>query len=781
MDAEIGVRNLADPFRYNALPEIVKALGLMEGRLAEGAEDFEDLPEYEKLAMLSRAQAELNYAVHWSFLQAKVIMTDSLTASMKWNQYDDEFRLKNGYRLPADPYWLAPPQGSVIPLWHRGGAPNYQPKPMICKHVQDPIKAWNREKQHWPPNLTPLLFETVTTDAISVPLLVAPIAPVLKHAQSETPSSVACETARAKTMEHISCLPQSANRSIAIYFCSAGTIAEKLAAKLHKWTRNLIRFLPEISLVPHIRPLNNMKAFDLTPDKILLLVVSSTGEGEIPPNGMHALADICGRSSLEKPSTPMRGFDFAIFGNGDSRYSNTFNGAAVKFNDALRKCGGNPLAGGLYKGDVAIETIPLRALKNWFTKLEPTFAGVIGPLVQRPFPVVFKNYERSYPVIVNVAPVDDAVQQHDDHQQQLLSTLKDATLAKARPEVRGDVPRSRLLSLDVCNVPFEEMSCIQVLPLNARAKVTRALLALDVEASATMDIDVNGGSPTYTRFLSEFVDLELPFLHLEWFESINIPVHDRFTKDTISKMSMLEILERLCKYMLPSPDLRRSICLDMPLLRTRTYSIASSNQYLKRLKKTPAPAAPTRRLEIMAKVIPSGRFSDTYLTDSRTPSPLKYRIVDSVCGPLLRKNHLSSFIIVATGAGFGPVRCLLQWRIATVIAAGRTLPPLRRGISLFLGLKESDLELTLDVLNEAMALDLLDVLRIVVSNSEKRRVYDDIPQYAQLVRRKLLEQRGLAFVCTGKLAAEGTKGAMLAVLRGSVKELLKERYVEEVF
>ena len=30
MDAEIGVRNLADSFRYNKLPDIVKAMGFMD-------------------------------------------------------------------------------------------------------------------------------------------------------------------------------------------------------------------------------------------------------------------------------------------------------------------------------------------------------------------------------------------------------------------------------------------------------------------------------------------------------------------------------------------------------------------------------------------------------------------------------------------------------------------------------------------------------------------------------------------------------------------------------
>lgn len=52
MDAEIGVRNLADSFRYNVLPDIVAALGLAEGKIGVIAESFEDLPEYERLSML---------------------------------------------------------------------------------------------------------------------------------------------------------------------------------------------------------------------------------------------------------------------------------------------------------------------------------------------------------------------------------------------------------------------------------------------------------------------------------------------------------------------------------------------------------------------------------------------------------------------------------------------------------------------------------------------------------------------------------------------------------
>lgn len=47
MDAEIGVRNLADSFRYNYLPRIAKALGHVKS-----IEELDDLPNHERLALL---------------------------------------------------------------------------------------------------------------------------------------------------------------------------------------------------------------------------------------------------------------------------------------------------------------------------------------------------------------------------------------------------------------------------------------------------------------------------------------------------------------------------------------------------------------------------------------------------------------------------------------------------------------------------------------------------------------------------------------------------------
>lgn len=583
-----------------------------------------------------------------------------------------------------------------------------------------------------------------------------------------------------KIIEAVVCAPPTASTSVGIYYCSGGTVGEKLAIKLRKWTKGLIKDTSGLTLSPDIECMNRMKVSELGPDKIVLLIISSTGKGEVPQNGLNALVEIWKELSLGKSPGSKRGFKFAIFGNGDSRYSNTFNKAAETFYNSLQKLGGNPLAGGYFKGDVAVEPLPLRALKTWFARLGPTLTEAQNLSRQGPQSVILMKVKEAHPIIVEIIPIEDVVQKFDDHDLQLLSTLKEATLTTICPRIPRENLGSRLLSLNVSHEALEEMSCIQILPLNAGLKVERALLALRVEPSSFLDIRLQGGSPTYSRFLSEFVDLELPFLQFDWLDSNTISECKDYTKDHLKKLPILEVLERLRDHIHPSRDLCRKICLDMPLLRTRTYSVASSDRLISRsIANTPTPSS--RKLDIMVKVYSNGRFSDTFLTDCPTPSPLKYRIVDSLCAPFMRKNYLSPFLIVSTGAGFGPVRSLLQWRIATAIAAGHTLAPLKRGISLFLGLKDCDVELTMGVLNEALALDLVEILEVVVSNPEKRRVFDSLWRCKGMVRDLVGRRKGMVFVCSNKEAAEGTKRVLGGVIGGNVDALLGERYVEEVF
>lgn len=736
-------------------------------------------------------------------------MTDSLTASMKWSRYDDEFREKNGFRLPADPYWLAPPQGSIIPLWHRGGAPNYQPKPMICKHVQDPLKVWTREKPDW----------FISAKELDIVANLRKARPKMSWRSSSFDSSYVKAHKRLKigppkfideevpdVLTHdIQFEPHKTNRSIDIYFCSAGTLAEKIAAKLHDRTKALVAEIPGVEMAPTAQPLNNIQFSNITQETILLLVISSTGQGEIPANGNNFM-NLC-QDVVVKKRDNLR-FRYAVYGNGDTRYSGSYNSAAKKVQQQLRRVGGIPIAGGLFQGDTANLVTAFQALSPWWTKLQPALQDA----VDGPYKLTRTHSEEA----VSKASFDsfdssreEVVSQFTCHSEQLDGQFRSAALVSTSAKSQSDHPGSYLLTLDIGNYTYEDLACIQVLPINSPSKVRRALRALGVSASAIVELDLNlERCPSYSRFLSEFVDLEVPFAALKWIDNLELAHEDeKLDMESFSFQSVLEVLETLddrghLKKLINEPfqastippSLRLDICLSMPVLQTRNYSIASSHQYLSQSRDlirptTSATPAATEtgtqlsstHLQILVKPQANGRFSSTFLNDCPVSSVLKYRIVDAVCGPSLRQPASAPQVVVATGAGFAPVRCLLQRRI--VAARRGPVAPFPCGISLFLGLKAADMPLVTDLLMEAAGAGILDSLTVVPSNEDKVRVYDKLEDdgIKEVVRRKLVDEGGRVFVCAGPLAAKATKEVIGRVIGVDVDTGLGSRWVEEVF
>ena len=645
---------------------------------------------------------------------------------------------------------------------------------MICRHVQDPIKAWQREKGNWPHamNLQRIWIQSrqssdqLITIVANTPAPADEIIPQPKILIYDEPH---------QTLQKglISLLPGMA---VCIYFCSTGTIAERLAIKIWKWIRTLVGGASSLMTWPQVKPLNSLTVEDLCPEKLLLLVVSSTGKGEIPVNGSK-LQKLWYSGSLSTSTS----FRFAVFGNGDSRYSNTYNGAATKIDAMMSKMGGISLIGTMYHGDVATEPFPLRALQAWWRKLQP---AIVQWSSSPRFTVLSCKDTATVGVIVTISAIDDPVEKYIDFQKNVLSTLSDGLLVGALIPRQIPANGSLLLTLNIGQEIFHELSCVQVSPSNAEAKVRQALYALRVHDS--MPIDLEGSNPSFFEFLSYFVDLELPFLQLEWLEYFHSQAIELPSKEVLSTLSVLQVLLLLLKVDFPKPDLfianlQREICLDMPILQTRTYSIASSTRKVAHHNSTGS----GQQIDIMVKVYSRGRFSNTFLNDCALPRALKYRIVDSIAGPKLRKNHMAPFIVVATGAGFGPVRCLLQWRIAIAresIAAGKALQSWVSDFSIFLGLRECDLPLVIDVLNDAMSVNLIDILDIVVSNPEKRRVYDNLQLFAQQIRRKIMGRQGaVVYVCASGAAAKGAKSVFEQMLGANVEDSLGERYVEEVF
>ena len=87
------------------------------------------------------------------------------------------------------------------------------------------------------------------------------------------------------------------------------------------------------------------------------------------------------------------------------------------------------------------------------------------------------------------------------------------------------------------------------------------------------------------EFLTEFVDLERQFLELELLKSVALAFQRGLSPNSLRKVSVLEVLELVIDTGFTQGDrafdycLQRDVCLDMPLLHVKTYSVASSPSY----------------------------------------------------------------------------------------------------------------------------------------------------------------------------------------------------------
>ena len=804
MDAEIGVRDLADTFRYNALPYVAQALGLFD-TASEGIEGLDDLPEYERLSVLSRAQQELTYAVHWSYQQAKVNMSDTLTASMKWCRYDDEFKAKNGFRLPADPYWLAPPQGSIVPVWHRGGAPNYQPKPMISRHVQDPLKAWERVKASL--DTRTKLLHVVNFKKLRRPTLpakssstycVLPTPPARTGEQNVPPESQTMPASQ--TQSSLGRPPlfddhqPSLSLSVTVSYCSAGTLAEKVAMKLIQRLNDLAQGIGNLSVCSIVKPLDDLRISAIRPGTIVLLVVSSTGQGEVPSNGSQFIA-MCDRENGKRLTAPQTSFRYAIYGNGDSRYAATYNGAAHAVEQRLRQIGGLAFAGGLYQGDTAVCSTVLQALNSWWQKLRPAIQDLASDSPKLRRASSDDDFGKG-PMIRTVDIQTEARSRHRVRSICLRTEYQTAKVAQVSPSYREHHLGTYLVTLDIGSRLHEDMRCIQVLPINSPTKIRRALRALGVNGSTQICLDIpRTENASLSRFLTDYVDLESPFANLEWLQTFSTST---LTDDRVATLPSLDFLEHLhASGHLPTEiNLTYAICLALPILHPRTYSIASSLSYpptpkfptSKSQPRKAQPYQPTNNLTILVKPFPTGRFSHTFLSSSAPPNPLRYRLLPSPSAEkLLTIPPTTPLIIIVTGAGFAPVRCFLQRRIA----ASRSQSPNSSNqhsksgrISLFLGFKQADIPLFSDTLNEAAAAGLLERLCVTPSNDHGERVYDRLEDegYREWVRGMVVDREAWVFVCMGVEGAKATRKVFEDVVGEDLGRMDEGgRFFEEVF
>lgn len=253
-------------------------------------------------------------------------MIDSLTSSIKYKNFDSDRKDEVGYRLPAAPYWLPPPQGSIIPIWHDGGSPNYQPKPMICRHVQNPINAWRRE--------TPESKRTSQTGIMKM-------SPQTKEGRPR----------------------------IRIYSCTAGVNAKKMAHKLYETMQRLVHESDDPFEVDMVKALNQLDLSEVRPEDIILIIASTTGRGEIPRNAQRFVKRYTSTEPLS--SAP----HFSCFANGDSTYGDTYNAAGKAIQRIMTSLGCRSLLSHCFAGDTAVRNPDRNSFTQWVETLDHLILG----------------------------------------------------------------------------------------------------------------------------------------------------------------------------------------------------------------------------------------------------------------------------------------------------------------------------------------------------------------------------------------------------------------------
>lgn len=524
----------------------------------------------------------------------------------------------------------------------------------------------------------------------------------------------------------------SIQSTVHIYYCSTGTTALKLAGKLRKRVKELPGNFQIVFNILNYLDIRKIEFSDL-----VLIVASTTGDGCFPANGadFEAAMNEMSQKYYEK-SFPVR---FSIFGVGDSGYP-TFNAAAIKLYEFMKTVGGVPIASGLVKGNIAVEPLPLSSFNRWWGTIECSLTGN-GNIIEM-------------------------IEDEYVEQQRMLKTFKTGKLLAKYPSETKD-ERIIMILLELGNVDYLEMSHLRLLPWNASTQVSRAISALGVGGNGQLIrfTDPRLQPWSYTDFFQYFVDLEGKFKDLRWLSKI--PSREDSLDPNGTVVEVLECLPMLRKI---SDELRVEICLNMPLLHPRSFSVASSAQYIGR-----------GRVEVMVKVHRGGRFSDIFLSATDAGAPMKYSLVSKIPGRDLVSSD-KPLIAICTGTGFAPIRSLLQKKIYNskqTEAPDNPSQSTNFSISLFLGFKICDQAIFNDVVFEASRYGMIDMLFLVPSNEQKKRVQEYVEDNKDSILTKIRE--GSIYVCGGTAMVRDIARMLSKMIGEDVRQRLGRRYVEEVF
>lgn len=230
-----------------------------------------------------RVALELNIAILYSFQKAKVTMVDHQSASRQFLAHDLREK-KAGRECPGDYGWVVPPAGgSTCPVWHH----------QMRDFYLDP--AYHHAADRWS-----------VEDGIDLEKLI--------HTADED--------------------GDKQDRILILYASETGT-AEGYARKV---ARQLGRYRPKVMA------LDEYSTDTLESEKLLLVVTSTFGNGEIPGNGKKFLQWL-----KKQPAGSLNGLNYSVMGIGSTVYEH-FCAAGVSVDKALLKAGANSIVP-LHKGD----------------------------------------------------------------------------------------------------------------------------------------------------------------------------------------------------------------------------------------------------------------------------------------------------------------------------------------------------------------------------------------------------------------------------------------------
>ena len=230
-----------------------------------------------------RVALELNTAVLYSFQKAKVTMVDHQSASRQFLAHDLREK-KAGRECPADYGWVVPPAGgSACPVWHH----------QMRDFYLDP--AYHHAADRW-----------AVEDGIDLDKFI-------RTADEDDDKQ---------------------DRILILYASETGT-SEGFARKA---ARQLGRYRPKVMA------LDEYNIDTLASEKLLLIVTSTFGNGEMPGNGKKFLAWL-----KKQPPGSLKGLNYSVLGIGSTVYEH-FCAAGIAVDKALAKAGANCMVP-LHKGD----------------------------------------------------------------------------------------------------------------------------------------------------------------------------------------------------------------------------------------------------------------------------------------------------------------------------------------------------------------------------------------------------------------------------------------------